>query len=919
MTSPNEKQKQLIDSIDGIYLVDAGAGTGKTFTITRRYANILRQGVEPDDIFLATFTNNAADQMKERIVDKVEARPSRIYDAPISTFHSFAKKILRQHGFHAPEFLGLEEKISQNLDLMESKVREKQEFQNFIDLFIERNNQYSEFYRLVDDYDKLLDLLKNLASKGIVPQEEGWYGDSEKYLDGDYEQFKQIFKSLNSPQKSSNGRRQSELRNRLYSYRFKNFEDSAPTEEEIRGGYGTKQVRKDFCRKAFKQDREKLKEFLHELYISYLRYSLRRNYLNFNFLLVFAYVLVAEDAVLREKLSFKYVMIDEFQDTNEIQFKLALLLSSDPNICVVGDWKQSIYSFQYANVENIQRFQKRIETYRKELNQDQKRVEFSVDNVEKIRLDRNYRSTQQILNISEEGLCLPATQYETVPEENIKENITSLKAQKDVDGSIEKILMEDEAENLLAKIQEIVGTQDYTYGEERELEYGDIAVLTRTRSFGLDLQKKAQKYGVPVAYEGGVELFKTNPAVILLAWLRILSSDSRRGWAVVLENAGYSLDESDKILEQGKYPDNMTEFKKGLEKEQDIGSVANKVFDKYGIRNGFTEKILEVLTNAFKNSYMNLGQLIQFIEDNIDSGEVYEVDNSMKENVVKIQTIHSAKGLEYPAVFISDINSSRFPSTNGNYSPIAYDDIVGLRTRKTYSESQNYVFDDWKSEILFKTLSRGYDEERRLMYVGITRAEQHLFFTAENETLSMFFSKLPVEHEFYSEMPEEVTQESAVDSFEAENKDYSYRESYTVTGQSDVDREGDREEGRRLHRLAEKVVENRESPEGELESSMASFIESLEGEKTCEVDLKLPVGDKVLQGRIDLLVEKEEGLEIYDLKSSVKYLEAYRQQLSIYYHAVKEVREKDVKAFLYDIRAQEVIEVDPLGKDELLD
>ncbi|QKQ98330.1 AAA family ATPase [Candidatus Nanohaloarchaea archaeon] len=912
MTDPNKQQQKLIDNTDGIYLVDAGAGTGKTFTITRRYAEILDDGVEPGDILLATFTNNAADQMKERIIERTDVKASKIYDAPISTFHSFAKKILRNHGFDTPRILGLEEDITQSLNLMESEVREKQEFDSFMNLFIDENSQYHEFYQIIDDYSQILSLLKNLAAKGIVPEKEGWFGNSEKYIDGDFQEFKKIFKEVNKPRNSGNGKKQSELRSRLYSMKYKDFDEDAPSEEEVRGGYGTKQVRRDFGEKAFNEGREKLKEFVHNIYFSYLQYCLRKNYLNFNFLLAFSYVLLTEKKALRDKLSFKYLMIDEFQDTNEIQFKLTLLLADEPNICAVGDWKQSIYSFQYANVENIQRFQRRLEKYREELNEGQRRVDFRIENVEEIRLKKNYRSTQEILDLSEEALTLPATGYENLPQEEIRSKITSLESQKDEEGRIEKLLTEKEAENVLAKIQGRV--------QEGGREYGDIAVLTRTRNFGLELQKEAQNRGVPVAYEGGVELFKTNPAVMLLAWMRISNSNSDRGWAVVLENAGYTLDEAKEILDNENYPKDMEEFREELDTTSDIGQFAEKVFTRYEVSNGFTERIVEVLTDTFESSYMNLGQLIQFVEDNIEDGEIYEIDNSMQENVVKIQTIHAAKGLEYPVVFISDVNQSRFPSTNGNYIPIEYRDVIGLRTRKKYNEEKGFSFDNWRSEILFQTLSKGYDEERRLMYVGITRAEEELYITAEEGRKSTFFEKMPLEEEYYSEKPiEQEENTSDISFFDPELPEYEGSEATAVTSLLDLEEGDGREKGRDLHEFAEEKIQGDASSSTDYEENIEQFIEGLDGRKQCEVDIRLPADGGVIKGRIDLLLEKEEVIRIYDFKIGDKEPEKYQKQLSLYASAIEDAREKPVEAYIYCVSEDKVRSIEVMPVTDILD
>jgi len=129
---------------------------------------------------------------------------------------------------------------------------------------------------------------------------------------------------------------------------------------------------------------------------------------------------------------------------------------------------------------------------------------------------------------------------------------------------------------------------------------------------------------------------------------------------------------------------------------------------------------------------MNTGQIIRFIEENIEQEEIYEVDNSVRENTVKIQTIHAAKGLEYPVVFVSGVNNGVFPSRNFDRSNIIYNELIGLRQKKIYNDGEYaYNYDNWRTEILTRCVTGSYDEERRLMYVAMTRAEQHLFVTAK--------------------------------------------------------------------------------------------------------------------------------------------------------------------------------------------
>ncbi|MFB6245548.1 MAG: UvrD-helicase domain-containing protein [Candidatus Nanohaloarchaea archaeon] len=747
---PNSEQRELIQNTEGVYLVDAGAGTGKTFAMTRRYVKIVEEeGRDPEDVFLATFTRNAAEEMSERIVELSDISPGRIFDAPISTFHSYCQEILERRGFDAPDCLGFDGRITEETDVIESEVRERQEFRDFYGEFRSENPRYDDFYRICSP-DNLLELLKSLASKGIVPQKDGWYGKSESYLEGDYDSFKELFREKNKPRKTQRGKKQSELRERLYSYRWKDFEPDAPEAEEVRGGRGTKSVRRDFMEKSFHEDREGLKDFLHDLYTGYLSYCLSRNFLNFPFVLCLTYVLLVERRDVREQESFSHVMIDEFQDTNEIQFKLALLLSDRPNIAAVGDWKQSIYSFQHASVDNILEFEERLEKYLGELERSGKKLD--IDGINRINLTRNYRSSQQILDFSEKALELPATRHENVsaPE------ITPLESETDFEQSeIGAIISDQEAEAVVAKVQEMVENAEYRSPDGEKLDYGDVAVLTRTRSLGLDIQDVARSYGVPADYEGGIELFKTPQAVLLLAWLRIVESGSRRGWAVVLERAGYSINEAKKIMKTDSFPPDMDEFRQDLENTENLTGLARKVFDRYGYRDRFSDRIVEVMEETYRSGFMNRAGMIGFMEDNIEEGETYEVEKAEKDSSLTVQTIHAAKGLEYPVVLIAGVNSSIFPSQTSSGGSIEFQGVAGIRQQKVYSEGHSFTFDSWRNEILSKCFSGEYDEERRLMYVAMTRAEKYLFFSAEEGSESRFFEELGLQPEQVSSAPDQ--------------------------------------------------------------------------------------------------------------------------------------------------------------------
>jgi len=178
---PNEQQRKLVENIDGIYLVDAGAGTGKTFTVTRRYSTIVDQPqIEPADVLLITFTRNAATEMRDRIVAHSNYGMRTLRDAPIQTFHSLCNDILEQHGFHAPTHLGIDDAITGSTQILENETIERRYFREFVTRFSDDHDEYADLLRCLSSPTELLDLITNLASKGVFPTKTGWYRDSRR-------------------------------------------------------------------------------------------------------------------------------------------------------------------------------------------------------------------------------------------------------------------------------------------------------------------------------------------------------------------------------------------------------------------------------------------------------------------------------------------------------------------------------------------------------------------------------------------------------------------------------------------------------------------------------------------------------------------------------------------------------------------
>ncbi|MFA9427271.1 UvrD-helicase domain-containing protein [Natronorubrum sp. A-ect3] len=937
MTAPNPKQRELIESTEGLYLVDAGAGTGKTFTVTRRYANIVSQDdVEPDDVLLITFTRNAATEMKDRIVANCDYDMRALKDAPIQTFHSLCNDILDQHGFHAPTHLGIDDAITGSTQVLENKTIEREYFQEFINQFTDEHSEYDDLFRCLSEPTELLDLINNLAAKGVFPTADGWYRDSDRYLEGDFGAFQELFDELNQPR--NGGSKQSTLRSKLGQYgKNKCYLPDAPDRSELRGPRGTKAVPDEVAERAFTEDREHLIEFVHDIYIGYLEFALRRNYLNFSFLQLFAFVLLCEDDELRKSLEFEYVMIDEFQDSSEIQFKLSLLLAGTDNVCVVGDWKQSIYSFQYAAIENITEFDSRLDRFTTDLNDDAERVSFPLEPITRIELEQNYRSTQKILDFSEHALVTPASSRDAIDREAIREQVVSLSSNTEHEHSqIEAFQHDDEHEGILTKVQEIVGNDAYAVEDDGELrtpEYGDIAVLTRTRDFGRDLLSVAEEYELPTAYEGGIELFRTDQAKLLLAWLRILETDADRGWAVVLEHAGYTLDEIGHILEHEAYPENMVAFRTELAALETTNAIARRIFDRYGYDGSTADVILTTIQSVHSATTMTLGDLIRFIEQGIESGHTEEVHAAAGTNAITVQTIHSVKGLEHPIVILGNMNSGKFPPAGGQDGTITYSELTGLRQRKCYAEAHGdpHVYDNWRTDVLRRCQPTEADEERRLLYVAMTRAKDHLLFSAGDDP-NTFLEELPVD---IDPLEPAVDIDSARDTLQSQltvsipqpdgPDGYSPHSLMGDEVYKDVEEGRGREFGSSVHEFAEQYALGGDVvPQNDDERNITELLDSLEGTLRVEEQVYLPLesdGDQVtISGVVDLVHVTSDRVEIIDYKTDQgRHAESeYRTQLSVYYHALDEWFEgRDVSAAIYYSAMDSQVEMEPLSKEDL--
>jgi ATP-dependent exoDNAse (exonuclease V) beta subunit len=465
-----------------------------------------------------------------------------------------------------------------------------------------------------------------------------------------------------------------------------------------------------------------------------------------------------------------------------------------------------------------------------------------------------------------------------------------------------------------------------------------MAVFSRVHSFARELIDEAQEYGIPVAYEGGIELFDTDQAKLLLAWLRIVEANEDRGWATVLEETGYTLPDAKRRLETEDYPDEMVQFREELRAVETMGGLAQRVFDRYGYDGAYADTLIDELVSLYDGSVYSRGEAIEFLERNLAAGTAVDIDMSPGTDAVTLQTAHGAKGLEYPIVIMANVNQGAFPHFGKPTSTrIRYDDTLGLRQTHVLAKTDagDFVFDRWQYDVLSSVEPSKYDEERRLLYVAMSRAKRHLLFTAGKDP-SNFFTELDLEPAEIEPTVEQVSPErdtTAPLSVSVPEDDLPIR-----TGVHDIMDDSvyeqvtegkGKEFGQTVHDFAEAyaLAENVQpkDPGADEQQAIAAYIDTLDGELFPEHTVLCPLEGApriVLTGIIDLLHVDTDRVDIIDYKTDRERHahEEYRKQLSVYYHVLTtEYPDREVRGLVYYTSDDERVEIDPLPLAELRD
>ncbi len=718
----NKEQEEAVFHGKGPLLIVAGAGTGKTKVITERIANIINKKLaNSDEILALTFTEKAAGEMEER-VDKL--LPLGYFDLWISTFHSFGEKILRENG--------LDIGISSDFKLLS-------EFEQY-SLFKKNLDKFDlDYYMPMGNPTKFIrTLLKHFSrakDEDISPEEYLKYADELKQnLDGMLSGSK---KTTPSPSHSANAQ------GRLLKRRGKN---SASFQGEIRKGFCNADG--EFNSEIAEQEVLRINEVANAYHV-YQKLLLDNSALDFGDLINYCLKLFRERPNILEKYraKFKYVLLDEFQDTNLAQYELIkMLVAPNNNVVVLADDDQSIFRFRGASMSNILQFR------------------HDYPDCKKIMLIQNYRNKQNILDLSYNFISLNnpnRLEYQfqqNKDTENLDKKLTSNTGDKGQIEIIEGIDSADEIAQVVNKIAEIKAG-------DKEIMWSDFAILTRANEHAKGISSFLDEAKFPYLLFSSRGLYAKEVIINVVSYLKSLVDyyDNANLFKVLTlpifnfnfeELISYNYLARKKAVSLYQILNNPAEFGISLDKPSYAKATADKqnrinsflsLFKKHAnlIKDKHVSDIILAFINDtgylkfllkqdekkareatnFLNKFMKRVKefeqdsddkgtkaFLNELEVEIEAGEQGKLPVSLDDgpDTIKIMTVHASKGLEFKYVFITNMVDKRFPTTEKKEPILLPNELV----KENLPEGEHHL-----------------EEERRLFYVAITRARDGVFFS----------------------------------------------------------------------------------------------------------------------------------------------------------------------------------------------
>ena len=630
----NDMQEAAVYHTDGPLLILAGAGSGKTRVLTHRVAYLIKEkGVEPYNIMAITFTNKAADEMRERIDKLVGFGADQVW---VSTFHSACVKILRRFA----------DRIGYKNDFT---IYDADDQKKVVKSIIKMMNLDPKMYKDKGVVAKISDFKNKLMTVSDV-RDMATYDFKEKTISQIYEEYQRILKKSNAL----------------------DFDDLIMKTVELF---------------------QKCPDVL-DLYQERLR----------------------------------YIMVDEYQDTNVAQFKFVQLLASKyQNICVVGDDDQSIYKFRGADIGNILSFETHFE------------------NAKVVKLEQNYRSTKNILAAAN-----------AVIKNNEGRKDKTLWCDADKGDKIDVYQAEDgfaEAEMVADTIKEEV--------DNGRADYNDYAILYRTNAQSRALEEKLMMKNIPYKIIGGQNFYQRREIKDILAYLRIIANptdDLSVERVINVPKRGIGLTTVEKVKAYARAHDinlydaflraddvdgvsagtakKIKGFTDMIAELRDMETSIKDKVDKLIELTGYVAELVAEETDEAEARIENIDELISKVAEYEEESEEPNLGEFLEEvslvsdidtldessSYVVLMTVHSAKGLEYPHIFLCGMEDGLFPS----FMTIMADDEEEL------------------------------EEERRLAYVAITRAMNKLTISYAKRRMIRGETQYNMVSRFVKEIPRKI-------------------------------------------------------------------------------------------------------------------------------------------------------------------
>lgn len=656
------------------------------------------------------------------------------------------------------------------------------------------------------------------------------------------------------------------------------------------------------------------------------------------------------------------MMIDEFQDTNNSQLMISLMLMSEPNMCCVGDWKQGIYGFRNVSIQNIIHFEDAVAGIWRFLNDDVERISFKIPEIHKMQLDVNYRSSKEIVNTAFKCLYQPAVRNDEVDKNSVDSLVVRLEAENGDYGGFTEVRyveakdQDDEMNQVIRAIGDYMTNDKYmirTFNDttqkydERRVEFGDIAILCTKGNSCRAVKKVLRDAGIPAFLQGDVEIMSTREGKMCLAWLKYINNEKdENGFIPIMADLGYNMMELRAAKKDDLIPESIIDKRESLvRKKRRITDMLSEIFAFYpDFDADIVQSIVNTLSNEYKSSLQTISGMISMMEDDIENRTVYPVEATIDSGAVKIMTMHKAKGLEFGIVIIPFMDAGITPmKRQPDKSVVFQSSSAGVRCTQMVGDFNGYrkICKSWKTALVKKAENMNYDEDRRLMFVAMSRAHQYetlicgKYDKKGEENHSTFMKGLSDGR--YTEIPD-----SDFDLEKQLNRtcekpvfpEYTPRKirmgvhdimelDFSTDGETVTDEICPKgvKYGTEVHDDAHMMFKGIDPREPKPEH--AEIQKVLDGindarEKYAEIECMLPIEgtNVVLKGYIDLMAVFPDHVEIHDYKTDAEMSEQieyeYKLQLSVYAHVAMLFYGLPCKCYLDFVSLKKTIEFEPL-------